>query len=96
MKRELIITINGFNTWKTEKMTLNITKQVLKLKKKFKGPWPLKTKKKRICLLTSPHKHKDAQEQFERRIHRKRIVIEDELDFKEMEQINKLFIPDTV
>jgi len=33
------------------------------------GPIPLPTQKEIVTVLTSPHKHKDAREQFERRTH---------------------------
>ncbi len=38
-------------------------------KTSVRGPIPLPTKREIITILTSPHKHKDAREQFERRIH---------------------------
>ncbi|MBC7189392.1 30S ribosomal protein S10 [Candidatus Aerophobetes bacterium] len=41
------------------------------------GPIPLPTKIKRFTVLRSPHKDKDAREQFEMRIHKRVIDIVD-------------------
>ena len=40
---------------------------------KLVGPIPLPTKRRRYCVLTSPHVYKDAREHFEIRTH-KRII----------------------
>jgi|TARA_B100001142_G_C13718266_1_gene416607 small subunit ribosomal protein S10 len=40
---------------------------------KLVGPIPLPTKRRRYCVLTSPHVYKDAREHFEIRVH-KRVV----------------------
>ena len=42
---------------------------------KVSGPIPLPTKKEVITILRSPHKHKDAREQFEMRTHERVIDI---------------------
>jgi small subunit ribosomal protein S10 len=39
------------------------------------GPIPLPTEKEIITILRSPHKHKDAREQFEMRTHKRLIDI---------------------
>lgn len=39
------------------------------------GPIPLPTEKEIITILRSPHKHKDAREQFESRTHKRLIDI---------------------
>ena len=39
------------------------------------GPIPLPTKKEIVTILRSPHKHKDAREQFEMRTHKRVIDI---------------------
>ena len=39
------------------------------------GPIPLPTRKEIITILRSPHKHKDAREQFEMRTHKRLIDI---------------------
>ena len=42
---------------------------------KVSGPIPLPTDKEIITVLRSPHKHKDAREQFETRTHKRLIDI---------------------
>ena len=42
---------------------------------KISGPIPLPTKKEIVTILRSPHKHKDAREQFEMRTHKRVIDI---------------------
>ncbi len=41
------------------------------------GPIPLPTEKEVVTILRSPHKHKDAREQFEMRTHKRLIDILD-------------------
>lgn len=41
----------------------------------FKGPIPLPTKKEIITILRSPHVNKSSREQFERRTHKRLIII---------------------
>ena len=42
---------------------------------RISGPIPLPTEKEIITILRSPHKHKDAREQFEMRTHKRLIDI---------------------
>ena len=42
---------------------------------KVSGPIPLPTEKEIVTILRSPHKHKDSREQFEKRTHKRLIVI---------------------
>ena len=42
---------------------------------KVSGPIPLPTQKEIVTILRSPHKHKDAREQFEMRTHKRLIDI---------------------
>ena len=42
---------------------------------KVSGPIPLPTQKEVVTILRSPHKHKDAREQFEMRTHKRVIDI---------------------
>ncbi|HCB64120.1 MAG TPA: 30S ribosomal protein S10 [Fusobacteria bacterium] len=41
------------------------------------GPVPLPTKIKKYTVLRSPHKHKDARNQYEQRIHKRMIEVSD-------------------
>ena len=44
---------------------------------KVSGPIPLPTQKEVVTILRSPHKYKDSREQFEKRTHKRLIVIND-------------------
>lgn len=44
---------------------------------KVHGPIPFPTRKEKITILRSPHKHKDSREQFEIRTHKRLIDIID-------------------
>lgn len=56
------------------------------------GPIPLPTQKEVTTILRSPHKHKDAREQFELRIH-KRLIDIFAPNQKTIEALTKLDIP---
>lgn len=56
------------------------------------GPIPLPTEKEIITILRSPHKHKDAREQFEARTH-KRLIDIVAPNNKTMESLMKLEMP---
>lgn len=43
---------------------------------KIKGPIPLPTKKEVFTILRSPHVNKSSREQFERRTHKRLIILE--------------------
>jgi small subunit ribosomal protein S10 len=53
------------------------------------GPIPLPTRRRRYCVLRSPHVNKDAREQFEIRTHKKIIDIYQPTDVA-MENLRKL------
>lgn len=40
------------------------------------GPVPLPTEREIFTVIRSPHKHKDSREQFERRTHKRLIIVE--------------------
>ncbi len=56
------------------------------------GPIPLPTEKEIITILRSPHKHKDAREQFESRTH-KRLIDILAPNTRTMEALMKLEMP---
>jgi len=59
---------------------------------KISGPIPLPTKKEIVTILRSPHKHKDAREQFEMRTHKRVIDILYPTQ-KTVENLKKLDLP---
>jgi len=62
---------------------------------KVQGPVPLPTKKEVFTILRSPHVNKTSREQFERRTH-KRLIIVTELNSKTIDSIMKTDIPSGV
>ena len=59
------------------------------------GPIPLPTEKKKLTILKSPHKDKDAREQYEMRTHKRLIDIIDPTQ-KTMEALMQLNLPSGV
>jgi small subunit ribosomal protein S10 len=59
---------------------------------KVSGPIPLPTEKEIITILRSPHKHKDAREQFEMRTHKRLIDIYNP-SAKTVDSLMKLDLP---
>ena len=55
------------------------------------GPIPLPTERNLYTVLASPHKHKDAREQFEMRTHKRLIDIENPSD-KTVDSLMKMAI----
>ncbi|MDI9505291.1 MAG: 30S ribosomal protein S10 [Candidatus Excrementavichristensenella sp.] len=56
------------------------------------GPIPLPTEKEIVTILRSPHKHKDAREQFEMRTHKRLIDILNPTP-KTVDALTKLDLP---
>jgi small subunit ribosomal protein S10 len=59
---------------------------------KVAGPIPLPTEREVVTILRSPHKHKDAREQFELRTHKRLIDIYSP-SAKTVESLMKLDLP---
>jgi len=99
-KNQLKITISGYDVFTTEEATRLVVERILKFGLTFNKlkPVPIRfpTEKEVVTVLKSPHKHKDSQEQFERRTHRRKIFISNvsQVDLKKLEK--ELRIPNTV
>lgn len=61
----------------------------------FRGPVPLPTKKEVYTIIRSPHVDKISREQFERRIHKRLIVIK-QPDQQLINHLRRLIIPSGV
>ncbi|AAF30639.1 30S ribosomal protein S10 [Ureaplasma parvum] len=59
---------------------------------KLRGPIPLPTKKEIFTILRSPHVNKSSREQFERRTHKRLIILENPQP-KTMEALKRLSVP---
>ena len=58
-----------------DRSVVSIVEAVKRTGAEIRGPIPLPTKKRRYTVLKSPHINKDSREQFERRTHKRLIVI---------------------
>jgi small subunit ribosomal protein S10 len=92
---KLKITIRGYDVTSIEQATRLVTEQIARLKLNFSGPIPLPVKREVITVPISPHKHKDAQEQFIRKTHRRAIHIS-KISKSDLETLAKMRIPNTV
>ena len=87
--KTLRIIISSYDVANLEEATKVISRQVKQIaqskKKKFGGSFPLPIKRELITVPISPHKHKDSQEQLERKISRRVVEISD-MTLKELEK----------
>jgi len=94
-KQTAELKICSYDVATIEETVKQIIKYLTDYKLNFSGPVPLKTKVKVVTVLTSPHKHKDAQEQFSRSLHRRVIFLKDKLNRMDVNNLSKINIPNT-
>src|SRR5687767_681944 len=94
---QLKITVYGYNVFTTEEATKLVIEQLSKQGVVFSKLRPIRfpTEVERRTVLISPHKHKRAQESFERKTHRRKIFIYNvsQIDLKKLEK--ELKVPNT-
>src|SRR4051812_15535780 len=94
---QLKITVYGYDVVTTDEATKLVIEQLSKLGVAFGKLRPIRfpTKVERHTALISPHKHKRAQETFERKTHRRKIFISNvsQIDLKKLEK--ELKVPNT-
>ncbi|MCV3753874.1 30S ribosomal protein S10 [Ureaplasma zalophigenitalium] len=66
--------------------------EIASKKSKVRGPIPLPTKKEIFTILRSPHVNKPSREQFERRTHKRLLIIESQ-DASTGAELKRLSIP---
>ena len=74
------IRLKAFDHSIIETSTREIVETAKRTGAQVRGPVPLPTRKERFTILTSPHKHSDARDQYEIRTHQRLIIIEDPTD----------------
>ena len=72
-----------------------IVDTVLRSGARVSGPVPLPTERNIFCVITSPHKDKDAREHFEMRTHRRLIDVIDPTP-RTVEDLTRLELPSGV
>lgn len=76
-EHQLKIKIRGFDHKVVDASSRKILDTALRYGAQVAGPIPLPTEIKRYTVLRSTFVHKDSREQFERRVHRRLIIILD-------------------
>ncbi|VWL84856.1 30S ribosomal protein S10 [Oceanivirga miroungae] len=77
MENKLRIQLQSYDHKLLDQAAKKIAEVALKAGSKVVGPMPLPTKVKKYTVLRSVHVNKDSREQFEMRIHRRFIEIND-------------------
>ena len=70
-QQKIRIKLKAFDHKLIDKSTREILETVTKTGAKVVGPIPLPVKKEKITVLISPHKAKDARDQYETRTHKR-------------------------
>lgn len=94
LNNKLKISLRGYDVASLDEATRMFVEKISQLRLDFSLTLP-STKRLIITVPISPHKHKDAQEQFERKTHRRAIHIS-EISQRDLEILSKLKIPNTV
>jgi small subunit ribosomal protein S10 len=76
MNNELRIKIFSYDHLLLDSFIKSLLKILEKENAKIKGPIPLKTRKEIFTILRSPHVNKSSREQFERKTHKRLVIIE--------------------
>ena len=74
-QQKIRIKLMAFDNKLIDASTKEILETITKTGAKVIGPIPLPAKKERITLLISPHKDKDARDQYETRTHKRLLDI---------------------
>ncbi len=74
--QKIRIILKGFDHRLIEDSTMEIVNTAKRTGANVSGPIPLPTRIQRVTILVSPHKDKDARDQYEIRTHKRLVVIE--------------------
>ena len=95
MAKTIRIKLKAFDHRVLDSSALQIAETAISSGARVSGPIPLPTEVNRFTVLKSPHKDKNAREQFEMRIHKRLIDIVDPTQ-KTMEALMQLNLPSGV
>ncbi|MBE8216025.1 MAG: 30S ribosomal protein S10 [Endozoicomonadaceae bacterium] len=87
--QQIRIRLKAFDHRLIDRSTLEIVETAKRTGAQVRGPIPLPTRKERFTVLTSPHKHKDARDQYEIRTHKRLLDIVEPTD-KTVDALMKL------
>ncbi len=92
MNQELRIRMSSYDQ---QLLDLSV-KKIVEISKntgaKISGPIPLPTKKEIFTILRSPHVNKSSREQFERRTHKRLIILKD-VNAQTIDSLKRLNVP---
>ena len=74
-KNKIRVKVSGYDHSLVEVACTRIIETAAKNGSQISGPVPLPTEREIVCVIRSPHKHKDSREQFETRTHKRLIDI---------------------
>lgn len=74
-KQKVNIKVEAFEHKKVDNACMKIVETVKRTGGEVSGPIPLPTEVEKITILRAVHKYKDSREQFEKRTHKRLIVI---------------------
>ena len=74
-KRKVNIKLKAFEHKNLDNACMKIVETVKRTGGEISGPIPLPTEVEKITILRAVHKYKDSREQFEKRTHKRLIVI---------------------
>jgi ribosomal protein S10 len=92
-KNKVKINVYGYEVATIDEATRLVCERITQLKLDF-SLVSLPTKERHRSVLTSPHKHKGAQEQFKWELH-KRVIHIDNVSPSDLESLEKLKVPNT-
>lgn len=92
MKQELKIKLFSYDHRILDESVKKIIKTTQSSGAKVKGPIPLPTKKEIFTICRSPHVNKSSREQFERRTHKRLLILFNTND-KTMDSLKNLILP---
>lgn len=88
-KQNIRIILKTFDHILIDQATSKIVETAKRTGARVRGPVPLPTRKRKFNLLTSPHVDKDAQDQYELKIHKRLVDIVEPTD-KTVDALMKL------
>ncbi len=91
-ERKIRIRLKAYEHRTIDTSTVKIVETAKRTGAQVVGPIPLPTERTIYTILRSPHKHKDSQEQFEMRTHKRLIDVVDPTD-KTVDSLRKLSLP---
>ncbi|EHM09738.1 ribosomal protein S10, bacterial/organelle [Thermanaerovibrio velox DSM 12556] len=95
MAKNIRIKLKAFDHRVLDASAVQIAETAERTGARVSGPIPLPTQIRKFTILKSPHKDKDAREQFEQRVHKRLIDILDPTQ-KTMEALMQLNLPSGV